>query len=136
MAVARDTTIANVKPLEGAIVRRFTVGSTLVPGEVAAMSSDGYIDPADVTSASVQIVGIVLPRGGIGGPISSFAAGDRCDVVVFGPVVCTTGGTPGKTVHATNTAGEPGESAGSNAGIVGFSESAAVVFVRPVTPTV
>lgn len=132
MAIARDTTVANIKPLKGAIVRQFDVGSTLVPGEVAALSSDGYIDPADTTSASVQVVGIVLPLG----DTATFVSGDRCDVVVFGPVNCITGGTPGKTVHATDTAGEPGESAGSNAGIVGFVESATVVFVRPVTPTV
>ena len=49
MAIGRDTTAANIKPLEGAQIDRFTAGSTIAAGEVVAMSSDGYIDPADST---------------------------------------------------------------------------------------
>lgn len=123
MSIARDTTAANIKPLEGAIVRRFTAGATVAAGEIVSMQSDGYVDPADTTSAAACVVGIALQGA---------ASGGRVDVVVFGPVKAITGGTPGSTLHATNTAGEPGESAGSNAGITGFVESATVAFVRPV----
>jgi hypothetical protein len=87
------------------------------------MSSDGFVDPADTTSAVAQVVGIAI-KGGL--------VTETIDVVVHGPIVCVTGATPGKGIHATNTAGEPGESAGSQAGIVGFAESATIVFVRPV----
>ena len=41
MAIARETGAKLIKPLEGAIVRRFTVGAALEAGEVAAMMSDG-----------------------------------------------------------------------------------------------
>jgi hypothetical protein len=126
MAIAR-TTAANselVKPLGGAIIRRYTLGATVLPGEVVAMSADGKIDPADTTSAAAQVVGIAI-KGGLVNEIA--------DVVVHGPIVCVTGGTPGTTVHASNTPGEPAESAGTNVGILGWVEAATVIFVRPVS---
>lgn len=124
MAIARDTDAKRVKPLEGAIVRRFTAGAAVAAGQVVAMQSDGFVDPANTTAAAQQVVGVA---------IQGVAAGERADVVVFGPIVCLTGATPGATLHASNTAGEPAESAGTNAGIVGFVESATVAFVRPVS---
>ncbi len=124
MAIALDTAAKRVKPLEGAIVRRFTAGAAVAAGQVVAMQSDGFVDPANTTAAAQQVAGIA---------IQAVAAGERADVVVFGPIVCLTGATPGATLHASNTAGEPAESAGTNAGIVGFVESATVAFVRPVS---
>jgi len=124
MAIARDTTAANIKPLEGAMVRRFTAGAAIAAGEIVSMQADGFVDPADTTSAAQCVVGIALQ--------AASAAGEVIDVVVYGPVKAITGGTPASTLHATDTAGEPGESAGSNAGIAGFVESATVAFVRPV----
>ena len=125
MAIAR-TTAANselVKPLGGAIIRRYILGATVLPGEVVAMSADGFIDPADTTSAAAQVVGVAIK----GGLITEIA-----DVVVHGPIVCVTGGTPGASVHASDTAGEPAESAGSNVGILGWVEAATILFVAPV----
>lgn len=122
MAIARNTDATSIKPLEGATVRRFTAGATIAAGEIVAMQSDGYVDPADTTLAAACVVGIAL---------QSVASGQRVDVVVAGPVTAITGGTPSSTLHATDTAGEPGESAGTNAGIVGFVEAATVAFVRP-----
>ncbi|MEZ4558727.1 MAG: DUF2190 family protein [Caldilineaceae bacterium] len=122
MAIARDTIAANIKPLEGAVVRRFTAGATIAAGEIVSMQSDGYVDPANTTAAAQQVVGIALKAA---------SSGDRVDVVVFGPVKAITGGTPGSTLHASDTAGEPAESAGTNAGVAGFVESATVAFVRP-----
>lgn len=127
MAIARDTTVKNIKPLGGAIVRQYTTGAAVVPGEIVSMQSDGYVDPANTTAAAQTIIGIALPKG----TAASLPAGEVIDVVVWGPVQCVTGGTPGATLHATDTAGEPGESAGSNAGVVGIVESATVVIVRP-----
>ena len=126
MALAR-TTAANselVKPLGGAIIRRYTAGATVLPGEVVSMQSDGFVDPADTTSAAQQVTGIAIA----GGVIT-----ETIDVVTHGPIVCVTGGTPGTTVHASDTAGEPAESAGSNVGILGYVEQATVLFVRPVS---
>ena len=49
MAIARDTTAANIEPKEGAIVRRYTAGATIAAGEIVSMQSDGYVDPSDST---------------------------------------------------------------------------------------
>ena len=122
MSISRAASAAVVKPLEGAIVRRFTYGATIAAGEIVSMSGDGFIDPADTTSAAAVVVGIALTAG---------VVTDRGDVVVHGPVLAIAGGTPGATLHASDTAGEPAESAGSNAGIVGFVEAATIAFVRP-----
>ena len=64
MAIAVDNTPANVKPLEGAIVRRYVAGSAISPGSPVCMSSDGYIDEADSDAlATNNVVGIPLsPR--------------------------------------------------------------------------
>jgi len=123
MAIARDTTADNIKPLNGAIMRRYTAGAAVAAGEIVSMQSDGYVDPANTTSAAQKVVGVALQ--------AASAAGQVIDVVVFGPVVCVTGATPGAIIHASDTAGEPAESAGTNAGVTGFAESATVVFVRP-----
>lgn len=121
MAIARDTTAANIKPLEGAIIRRYTAGVAVAAGEIVAMQSDGYVDPSDSTSAAMQNVGIAIQ--------AAAAAGDRIDVVVFGPVQCVTGATPGASIYNSTTAGEPSESTAGNQTKIGFAESATVVFV-------
>ena len=123
MAIARDTTAANIKPLEGAIVRRFTAGVAVAAGELVTMQSDGYVDPTN-TSAVQNIAGVALQ--------AAAAAGDRIDVVVFGPVKCLTGATIGATVYGSDTAGEPAETAGTKTTIAGWAESATVLFVSTV----
>jgi hypothetical protein len=129
MAIARETGAKLIKPLEGAIVRRFTAGAALGAGEVAAMMSDGFVGPAIGTSlAGAAAVGIVLP--GLYGK-TTFAAGDSVDVVVFGPVQCVTGATPGAVVFVSDTAGEPAEAAGTKSSVVGRAISATVVLVGP-----
>ena len=125
MAIGRQTTAKSVKPLQGAIIRRFTPGAAIAVGEIVSMESDGNVDPANTTSAAATVVGIALTAA------SAASTPGKIDVVVHGPVSAITGGTPGATLFATDTAGEPGESAGTNTSIAGFVESATVAFVRP-----
>ncbi len=125
MAIARETVAANIKPLEGAIIRRFTLGATTEAGEYVAMQSDGKVDPG-VATGVVYALGIALQGG---------ADGDRVDVVVGGPVQCLTGATVGGIVYAGDTAGEPVQTAGTKTTILGVAESATVLFVRPSTIT-
>lgn len=120
MAIARDTTAANIKPLTGAIVRRGTLGAAVEAGEVVEMQSDGKWDPANA-AAVVMNGGIALQAGG---------DGDKVDIVVFGPVQCLTGATPGAIVYASDTAGEPAEAAGTKSAVIGYAESATVLFVN------
>ncbi len=122
MAIDRDTTAANIKPLEGAQVDRFTAGSTIAAGELVSMSSDGYIDPSDSTAAKNTVLGVAVQGGG---------DGDRLDVVVHGRVKCLTGATPGALVYNSTTAGEPLETVAGNQTAAGIAVSATVLFVRP-----
>jgi len=125
MALARETDATLVKPLEGAVIRRFTAGSTIEAGEAVAMASDGAIDPADTSAITLAMaLGIAL------GP-NDYVAGDRVDVVTYGPVVCMTGATIGDVVYATDTAGEPSHTAGTKTAILGMPESATVLYVNP-----
>ena len=122
MAIARDTTAANIKPLEGAIIRRYTAGAAIAAGEIVSMQSDGFVDPSDSTGAAQTIVGIAQKAA---------VVGDRLDVVVYGPVVCLTGATPGGAVYDSTTAGEPLHTTAGNQKQVGWAESDIILFVRP-----
>jgi hypothetical protein len=131
MAIAVDVTPANVKPLEGAQVRRYTAGSAISPGHPVCMSADGYIDSADSDAlATNTVLGVALPARN---QSAAYAAGDRVDVVVAGPVQCVTGGTPGAYAYTNGTAGAISESAGTKSLILGVVETETVIFVR-ITP--
>jgi len=125
MAIGRDTTAANIKPLEGALIDRFTAGAAIAAGELVSMSSDGYIDPADSTSAKSLVLGVAVQ--------AAAAAGERIDVVTHGRVKCLTGATPGAVVYNSTTAGEPLETVAGNQTVAGIAESATVLFVHPAT---
>lgn len=122
MTIARDTTAANIKPLSGAVVRRYVAGATVAAGEILHLETDGYVDPADNTSAADEAIGIA---------VQAASSGDTIDVVVFGPVKCLTGATIGGTVFTSATAGEPTQTDDTNMTAVGYAESATVLFVLP-----
>lgn len=121
MAVARDTTAANIVPLEGAILRRGIAGTTVSAGELVALQSDGYWDPAQ-TTAAVLTVAVSLQAA---------VVGDAIDLVTQGPVKALTGATPGTLIYASDTAGEPSATAGTKSLIAGYAESATILFVQP-----
>lgn len=124
MAISRDTTVANIKPLEGAIVRRYTCGAAIAAGELVSMMADGFVDPTNTTAfTGAQIVGVAIQ--------ATAAAGDKVDVVTYGACNCLLGATPAAIVYGSDTAGEPAETAGTKDAIAGFAESATILFVRP-----
>jgi len=121
MAIGLDTTASNIKPLNGSIVIRGTLGETVVAGNAVTLQSDGYWDQSDGNSAQLN-VGVAV-QGGV--------AGDIVDIVVFGPVQCVTGGTPAATVWVSDTDGDFSETAGTKDTRIGFVLSSTVVFVQP-----
>lgn len=123
MAFGRETDNTLIKPLGGAIVRKFTAGATIDAGEIVSLMADGYVDPANTTDfTGCAVMGIALKDA---------AAGERVDVVVHGPVVCLIDATPAGLIYASDTAGEPSTSVGTKDVLVGIAESATVLFVRP-----
>lgn len=123
MSIARETTANLIKPLEGAIVRRYTAGGTIAAGNLVSLNSSGQAVKANTTSITLATI--------LGVALTAAASGDRIDVVVSGPVLCLSGATKGAIVYGTDTAGEPGESAGTKTSVAGFNESDTVLFVRP-----
>lgn len=124
MAVTLQTDTEKIRPLEGSIIRRYNVGGTITAGQPVAMLAAGTIDRADGNSSDPiadQVIGCALKDA---------VSGDRIDVVVFGPISNSTDATPGKIIYISDTAGLMDETSTSN-GVVGWAESAYVVFVRP-----
>ena len=127
MAVTLQTDAELIRPLEGAIVRRYTSGDTIAAGQPVAMLAAGTVALADGNSSD-PVADFV-----IGCALKSVVAGDRVDVVVFGPISNCTAATPGKLIYISDSVGVMDESSTSN-GVVGWAESATVLFVRPEKP--
>lgn len=120
MAVTRETTAANVKPLTSAFTRRVTLGATVEAGEAITLQSDGFWDPSDASTA--QLTARVAVQSGV--------SGDEIDSVTHGPVKAITGGTIGSLVYLSDTAGEYSATAGTKDTIVGYCETATILFVQ------
>jgi len=123
MAFGRQTDDTLVKPLGGAIVRRYNAGAVVEAGEAVYIDSNGAVQPTNA--------GAVATNFAIGVALQDVASGARVDVVKFGPVVCILEGTPGGIIYTTDTAGEPGTTAGTKKTVLGVAESATVLFVDP-----
>lgn len=121
MAAVIDTVAEHIKPLEGAIVRRGTLGATVVAGEPVTLQADGFWDPTDASTAQLTVA--IPIQGGV--------AGDRVDLVRHGPVLCMTGATIGALIFASDTAGEISESVGTKDTIIGYAETATILYVQP-----
>lgn len=123
MAFGRQTDNTLIKPLNGAIVRKFTAGATIDAGELVSLMADGYVDPTNTAAfTGACIMGVAL---------ADAASGERVDVVTYGPVVCLIDATPAAIIYGSDTAGEPATSVGTKDAIAGVAESATVLFVRP-----
>jgi len=121
MAAITKASAVNVKPLEGAIVRRVTLGATTTAPTTVTLQSDGYWDPTDMSAAQLTVA-VVIQGGG---------AGDVVDAVFFGPIVALSGATPGALVFGSDDAGLFDTAVGTKDLVIGYAESATVLFVHP-----
>ena len=122
-------TAADIKPLPGAMVERYDAGGTIAIGQTVYMATDGDVEVADASAAgTAYAIGIAV---GSNDGATSFAAGDRVDVVVFGRVAGFTGMTPGDVLYQSDTAGALADAAGTTSHKVGKARSATVFFVNP-----
>jgi len=127
-------TVADVRPLGGAVIRRACATEALAFGDIV------YIDSATGAIPNVsKAVGTDLATGHAYGIVvsgnlagTSVAIGEACDVVVLGPVTGYSSMTPGATVWVSDTAGRLSDSVGTCSCILGVAESAATVLVRPI----
>ena len=127
-------TAANVRSLEGAILRDFDAGGSGSLGNAIYIASDDDVEQTDanlaVSSAGRGVVVAVHKAGQ-----STFAAGDRVTVCLFGPVAGFSSLTPNTRQYVGETAGAIVETAPSGAGTwtwaIGYAERADVLFVMP-----
>jgi hypothetical protein len=128
-------TAADVKPLPGAVVRRYAADATLYAGNAVYLKSDGEVAQVDAdAAASARAIGIAVagPEGK-----TTFLAGDALDVVVGGPLAGFSSLTPGGYLFASTTAGAIANAAATASGdyiwAIGYAEAAARMFVQPWT---
>lgn len=131
-------TAADVRPLEGAIVRRYPAGGSVNVGDAIYLNGGSAVQTAagTATMGSALFHGIVVsaPNGA-----SVAAAGDSVDVVIFGPVAGFSNMTGGALAWVSKTAGKLADAqAGSGFYncIAGIAESATVLFVRPMVESI
>lgn len=126
-----DLTSAQIRPLEGAIVRNYQAGAALTVGYAVYHDSNGYVQHADANASEAASRGrgiVVASKDGE----TSVSSGDRCSVVVFGPVGGYSGMTPGEPVYISDTVGRLDQTQPSNAyrQAFGWADSASVIFVN------
>jgi hypothetical protein len=125
-------TAADVRPLPGALCRRFDAGGTVYAGEAVYMASDGDVERTDADdSLTAQAIGIVVADND-GGTV--FSSGDAVDVCMFGPLTGYSSLTEGLHVFVSGTAGgmqQDDIGGGTYEFIVGRAESETTIFVNP-----
>ena len=129
---AISLTAANIRALteNGAVIRRYIAGGTITVGNLVALASDGYIDPADANGSQALSMAIGVAVQSYDGE-TSIAAGGPVSVCVFGPVSGFLAMTPGANHYVSDTAGSVDTATGTYDRIVGYAESATVLFVNP-----
>jgi hypothetical protein len=128
-------TKANVRPLQGAIIKPFQAGEIVDVGEAVYMKSDGKVWLSDAdAAATAQVVGLVVAIGAYGKTES--VADEIVDVLLFGPTEGFAGLTPGAQFFASVTPGKIEDTAPAGASadfrwVVGWALSATAIFVNP-----
>lgn len=126
-------TAADVRPLPGSVVRRFTAVSTVNAGTPVYLDSDGKIAHGNATGrATSHVIGMAVADNN-GSTI--FLADDPVDVVVFGPVAGGSSLAEGSFAYCGTTAGgmedgTPGS--GNYRCVVGIPHAAGILFINPV----
>ena len=124
MAATLETVAEHVKPLQGAITRRYTAGAAVTAGAPVYLDSSGYVQMADGSAVATNAVIGCAVQG-------ATASGERIDVVIYGPINNMTAATPGAIVYVSDTTGALSESTGTKTTIIGKAESATVLLVQP-----
>ncbi len=121
MAAITKAAAAAVKPLEGHIVRRVQLGATVTAPSPITLQSDGKWDGTD-TSAAQLTVAVAIQSG---------VDTDYVDAVVFGPILALSGATIGALVYGADAAGGFETAVGTKDLVIGYAETATILFVIP-----
>lgn len=131
---ALTVTAKDVRPLPGALCRRFTAGATVNAGNIVRLDTSGDVCKADaVTLANSRAIGVAVADND-GSTI--FADGDPVDVCMFGPLAGVTSAYEGSFVYVSTTIGGMSDAlagSGNYLWVLGVSLSTSIIFVNPFT---
>ena len=137
MANEVTVTVGDVRPLQGAVIRRAKATEALAYGDAVYVDS-ATGDLPNVSKAGAAAVNALLVAYGVavaGNPsnpgATSIALGDQVDVVVLGPVTGYSSMTPGNTIWLSDTVGRLSTVVGTKSCILGIAETAQTLFVNP-----
>lgn len=125
-------TSADIRPLRGAVPRNYQAGAACTVGYAGYLDSSGYVQHADanVSEAAARARGVLAAsKDGE----TSIASGDRCTLIVFGPVGGFAGMTPGAPVYVGTSVGSythTKPTGGAYQQPIGWAESVTVLFVN------
>lgn len=128
-------TAANVRALEGAILRNKKAGGTVSMGQAGYIDSNSAVQAAKADAAATSAAeGIVVAVAQPGQ--TSAASGEGISMCVFGPVGGFSSLTPGAVYYVDDTtAGAITATAPTGAGkwakSIGYAESDTILFVSP-----
>jgi len=130
-----DITIvaADVRPLPGCIIRRFTAGGTIPVGAPVYLSAADTVSAADGTATTTSFAIGVLAAAYDPATAGQAASGELCDVVLEGPVAgYSTNMAQNILLYVDDNAGVIATSTGTKTTIIGIGLSASVLHVHPI----
>lgn len=119
----------NVRPLEGAVIRRGTAGGAAAVGDWVYLASDGDWERCDGSEAATAEGRGIIVASDHGE--TTIAAGDGISVVTLGPVGGFASLTPGAVGYTSDDAGKLEDATGTVTWRAGYAESANIFFVLP-----
>ncbi len=127
-----DVTVvaASVRPLTGAIIRRFTAGEAMTPGQPVYISANDTVSlTVGGAVATAACVGVVV-AGAAG--LATIASGEEVDVCVQGAVTgYSTNMVAGTRYFVDDHAGVIADAVGTKSTIIGTGINATTMLVNP-----
>ncbi len=127
-----DVTIdyANIRPLDGCIIRRMTAGEAMAVGQPVYVSANDTVSLTDASDTTKNFCVGVVVAGAEGG--TAIASGEEVDVVLYGPVAGYSTNMAAGTVFWTNdSVGVIADAAGTKDTMIGIGLNASVLLVKP-----
>jgi len=132
-----DVTVvpANVRPLTGAQIQRFTAGEAMTPGQPVYISGNDTVSLTDGSALlGAACIGVVVscPNGAL-----TCTTGQEVDVCVFGPVTgYSTNMVAGSRFYVDDDPGIIADAVGTKVCLIGIGKNATTLFVTPNVVTV
>lgn len=121
---------ASIRPLAGCIIRRFTAGEAMTPGQPVYLSAADTVSLTDSSDVTKNFCIGVVVAGASGG--ATIASGEECDVVLMGPVTgYSTNMAYNAVLFTDDDAGIISTTAGTKDTQIGIGLNSSTMMVHP-----